>query len=160
VYITHDEYTAFFEPVEEKVFDFLSFEADRYIDKMTTGIDGIKKLKAAFPTKEEDAKAVKHCAAEVINLLHQPREAERSAFLSRGYEETENGLQGKVISSVSSGTESVSYALNASKTAIDQAVFDVSAKTKLINSTIKEYLSGIADANGVNLLYMGVYPCV
>ena len=78
----------------------------------------------------------------------------------RGYIQTENGLQGKVVTSVSAGNESISYSATAPKTTVDTAVTDPAAKDRLVFSTIREYLSGVNDSNGVNLLYMGVYPHV
>ena len=43
---------------------------------------------------------------------------------------------------------------------ISKALVDFAVKEKLFRDTIREYLSGVSDANGVNLLYMGVYPYV
>lgn len=160
MYISYDEYTALYEAVDELTFNRLVYDAGRYIDRLTTGIDGVKKLKTAFPTDEYSAEAVKRCAGCVVNLLQQIQEAEKAASLGRGYTQTENGLQGKVITSVSAGNESVSYSAAGMKTAVDSAVTDRAARERLINDTIREYLSGVTDANGVNLLYMGVYPCV
>ena len=68
-------------------------------------------------------------------------------------------MHGKVVSSVSAGNESISYSVG-SDTAINLAVKDLEARKKLIYATIREHLSGAKDANGVNLLYMGVYPRV
>lgn len=160
MYITYSEYTALYDLIEEKVFNRLAFDACRSLDRLTTGADGVKKLKAAFPADEEDATAVKHCAAHIVNLLSQIQEAEKTASLGRGYTETANGLQGKVISSISAGNESVSFSTGGGKTSVDAAVSDPAAKNKLIAGIVRDYLSGVTDANGVNLLYMGVYPRV
>lgn len=159
MYINYDEYTALYDGIEEKVFNRLAFDACRVLDIQTTGIDNVKKLKVAFPADEDDALAVKHCAAKLVNLLHQIQEAETASNQSKGYVATANGLQGKVISSVTAGNESISYASgSASKTAIDNAVLDKAERDKLLSETVREYLSGVTDANGVNLLYMGRYP--
>lgn len=160
MYITYSEYTALYDPIEEKVFYRLAFDACRSIDRLTTGADGVKKLKVAFPQDEENATAVKHCAAQIVNLLFQIQEAEATASLGRGYTETANGLQGKVVSSISAGNESILFSAGNGKTSVDTAVSDPAAKNKLIAGTIRGYLSGVTDANGVNLLYMGVYPRV
>lgn len=159
MYIKNNDYTALYEPMEEKVFERLAYDACRHMDRLTTGVDGVKKLRVAFPAEEDAATAVKHCAARIINLLHQIQEAEQSAALARGYAQTANGLQGKVIASVSAGNESVSFAAGSTqKTAVDLAVSDVAAKRRMIADIVREHLSGVADANGVSLLYMGVYP--
>lgn len=160
MYISYDEYTALYDTIEVKVFNRLAYDACRYLDRHTTGVDGVKKLKVAFPADEESAAAVKHCAAHIVNILAQIQEAENAASAGRGYTKTDNGLQGKVISSVSAGNESISFSTGAAKTAVDLAVTDIAQRNKLIYATICDDLSGIADANGVNLLYMGVYPRV
>ena len=160
MYITYSEHTDLYDPLDEKLFNRLAFDACRYIDRYTTGVDGVKKLKTAFPTDEDFAIAVRHCAAKLVNLLLQIQEAENSASVGRGYTQTENGLQGKVVSSVSAGNESVSFSTGSQATAIDTAISDLPARDNLISRTIREYLSGVTDANGVNLLFMGVYPNV
>lgn len=161
MYITFDEYTALYPPVEEIVFNRLSYDACHRIDQHTAGIDGVKKLKTAFPTDEDSAQAVKRCAAKIIYTLLQIHEAEVSASMGRGYTQTENGLQGKIVSSVSAGNESISFSsANEGASVIDKSVSDLSVREKLIRNIVREYLSGVQDANGVNLLYMGVYPRV
>lgn len=160
MYITYDEYSKLYDPMEEKVFNRLCYDACRVMDIHTTGIDGIKKLKKFFPDEEDAVMAVQHCAAKLTNILHQIQEAEVAAVLARGLEETDHGLRGKVVSSVSAGNESISYASggNSSATAIDAAIKDKATRDKLLADTVWEYLRGIQDANGVNLLYMGKYP--
>lgn len=159
MYITYEEYTELYEPVEERVFDLLVFDACRVMDLHTTGIDNIKKLKQFPPTDKYNAMAVKHCAAKIINLLIQIREAEIAAAMGRGYTETEQGLQRRIISRVEAGNEAISYSeTKLSNTTIDAAVADKTVKAKLLADTVWDYLRGVEDANGVNLLYMGMYP--
>lgn len=158
MYISYEEYTALYGDIAEKTFDRLSFEACRHLDRLTTGVDGVKKLKVAFPSDEDDAAAVACCAASVVNILAQIHEAEQSASLGRGYDNTPNGLQGKIISAVSAGGESITYSTGGAKTAVDAAISDIAARNRLIASTVRNALSGICDANGVCLLYMGAYP--
>lgn len=159
MYITYDEYTNLFDPIDERLFNRLAFDACRYVDIHTTGIDNVKKLKRFFPTDEDDIQAVKHCAAKVVNFLAQVQEAESAIAQGRGYTETANGLQRKIISRVEAGNEAISYMeSNAGSTVIDKAAADKTIKDKLVADTILEGLSGVADANGVNLLYMGAYP--
>lgn len=159
MYITSVEYGELYSPMDEQMFRRLSIDACRVMDLHTTGIDNVKKLQKFFPTDEYDAEAVRHCAAKIINLLHQIHKAELSAMEVNGYESTAQGMRGKVISSVTAGNESISYAaVNASATAIDAAVKDKTARDKLLAETVWDYLRGVSDANGVNLLYMGKYP--
>ena len=159
MYITLAEYTELYSTMDEALFNRLSFDACRVMDLHTTGIDNVKKLQKFFPTDEYDTEAVRHCAAKIINLLHQINKAELSAMEVNGYESTAQGMRGKVISSVTAGNESISYAaVNSSATAIDAAVKDQTATDKLLAETVWNYLRGVSDANGVNLLYMGKYP--
>ena len=158
MYITFEEYTALYGTVEESDFNRISYDACRHIDRLTTGIDGVKKLKTAFPTDEDAAEAVKRCTAAVINFLIQLDALEKTASSVRGYTETANGMQGKVVSSVSSGNESVSFSAGDTKTLADVSASDISTRNQAISNIVYEHLSGIADSNGVNLLSMGQYP--
>lgn len=159
MYITFEQYGTLYDQIEEKLFNRLEFDAARMIDNHTTGVDGIKKLRFAFPTEKDAVAAVMHCAGNVVNLLCQIHEAETAAAMGRGYTETEQGLQRKIISRVESGSEAISYSeTKLSNSSIDAAAADKSVRDKMIYATIREYLSGVTDANGVNLLYMGPYP--
>lgn len=162
MYITFDDYIEMYEPMDEPLFCRLVFDACRLMDKYTTGIDNIKKLKRFFPTDEDDVQAVKHCAANIVNILYQIHQAETVAAESRGYESTSMGIRGKVISSVTAGNESISYSTggNAFGTVIDSAAKDKTVRQNLLSDTVREHLSGVQDANGVNLLFMGRYPSV
>lgn len=161
MYITFDEYLQLYDPMEKQVFNRLAFDACRVMDIHTTGPDNVKKLKHFFPTDEDSVAAVKHCAAKIMNLLYQIHEAENAAAMGRGYTETEQGLQRRIISRVEAGNEAISYSeIKLSNTTIDAAVSDKAVRDKLLADTVREYLSGVTDANGVNLLYMGRYPRV
>lgn len=159
-YIDLEYYTSLYGEIFIKDFERLSWDACRKLDAETTGIDGVKKLKVAFPTDEDDAEAVKRCACALVNTMAEIEKAEKSAAAARGYEETEGGMRGKVISSMSAANESISYATSAinSATAIDKAVSNMADRNALFSSIIRDYLSGVTDANGVCLLYMGPYP--
>lgn len=160
MYITYEEYLKWFDPIDRTIFNRLAFEACRVMDKYTTGLDGVRKLRDHFPTDEADAETVKFTAAQLVDFLYQCFDAEQIAATGRGYTETESGIRGKVISSVSAGNESISYATTATATttAVDEAVKDKSTKDKILFQTVRDGLTGVADCNGVNLLYMGVYP--
>lgn len=159
-YITFGEYTEMYDQIDERLFNRLSFDACRVMDIHTTGIDNVKKLNKYFPTDEDDAAAVRQCAAKLIYTLHQIHQVEAVALEGRGYEATEQGMRGKIISSISAGNESISYATggNSTATAYDAAAKDKTVRDKMLAETVWEYLRGVSDANGVNLLYMGMYP--
>ena len=163
-YVNYEYYRSLYaeSEIEETVFNRLSYDACRRIDRITTGVDEVKKLKVAFPTDEDDAEAVKRCACKIIDIMINIQEAEKRVNTSKGYTTRNDGtLQGKVITSVSSGNESITYSSNGSGTTlIDKVLSDKNAQEKLYRDTIVEYLSGVGDANGVNLLYMGPYPYI
>lgn len=158
-YIDIAYYSGLHGAISETDFNRLSWDAARKLDYYTTGVDNVRKLSVAFPTDEYAAESVRRCCAKLVNLMHQIDQATNAATQAKGYVETENGLRGKVISSVSAGNESISYAVNhQTATEIDKAVSDPAARERLFASTIESYLSGVSDANGVGLLYMGKYP--
>lgn len=161
MYINFNEYVELYGAIERNLFNRLAYDASKYVDRYTTGVDGVKKLKTYWPVDVDTVEAVKRCAAEIVFVLLQIHEAEQTASIGRGYTQSENGLHGKVVSSVSAGNESVSYTVASTQaTAIDQAISNTSDRDKLIRGVVCKHLSGETDANGVNLLYMGVYPCV
>lgn len=156
-YVTFENYNGLYpDNATETEFNNLEWEARRIIDAHTTGIDNVRKLRVAFPTDEQDAETVKRCMCKLIKLLHDIETAEKSrGLVKRGDGTVTSG----VVSSVSSGAESISYAADGG-TALDAAVGNISARNKLLSQTVREMLSGTLDANGVNLLYMGRYPYV
>lgn len=160
MYITFDDYKQLYDPMEERVFNLLAYDACRMMDIHTTGIDNVKKLKLYFPTDEDAVQAVKRCAAKLVHFLNQIREVETSVNLGKGYEVTEQGVRGKVITYVTAGNESISYSAGggADLTAAESAAKDKSVKDKLVAGIILECLSGVEDTNGINLLFMGRYP--
>lgn len=158
-YIDIAYYTDLHGKIDTVDFDRLSWDACRKLDHYTTGVDNVRKLSVAFPTEEYAAESVRRCCAKLLNLMHQIEQAEKTARQAKGYTETENGLRGNVISSVSAGNESISYAVsNSTATEIDKAVSDPVYRNSLYAKTIEEYLSSVADANGVMLMFMGRYP--
>ena len=147
--------------VSETDFNRLSWDACKKIDAATTTVDGIKKLKIAFPTDEDDSEAVKRCLCELINILYKLEQAEERVNASQGFVQREDGtVSSKLVSSVSAGNESISYSTNniSAATLIDKALSDKTVQEQLYRDTIAKYLSGVTDKNGINLLYAGRYP--
>ena len=161
-YIDYEYYSSLYgeKAIPEADFKRLLWDAERETDKATSGVDGVRKLHVAFPTNDYDAEAVKRCICSLLEFLNQIETAERNASSLAQYTEREDGsLQGKVVSSVSAGNESISYAVGkSSETAISTAIKSVEDKEKVIYSFIAGRLTGIPDANGVNLLFNGIYP--
>ena len=164
MYIDYEYYKSLYgnKAISETDFKRLLWDAEREIDKATSGVDGVRKLQVAFPTSDYDVEAVKRCVVELVNFLYKLEEAENNANSVGQYTERADGsLQGKVVSSVSAGNESISYAVGKSAdTAISNAIKDLHSKDVAVYQFITSKLSGVSDANGVNLLYGGRYPYV
>lgn len=161
MYITFSDYYNLTDSklTDERLFDSLCFEACRVMDIHTTGIDNVKKLKRFFPTDEDNAEAVKRCAAKLVNTLYEIHEAEMAAAMSRNYTQTDQGLRRQIISRVEAGNEAITYSeTKTGNTMIDAAAADMTERKKLLAGIVWDYLRGVDDANGVNLLYMGMYP--
>ena len=163
MYVDYEFYKKLYgsDAVSESEFNRFSWDASKKIEHYTTGADGVKKLQVAFPT-DEGAESVKRCICALIDLMSKINKAEQNLHNATGFIQKEDGtVQGKVVTSVSAGNESISYSAKTSNTSpVDEAVSDRTKREQLFADTIREYLSGVLDANGVNLLYMGTYPYV
>ena len=161
-YVNYDYYKSLYgdKAITETDFNRLLWDAEREINKATSGVDNVQKLKVAFPTNEEDAEHIKRTVCDLVDFLNQIETAEHNANSVGQYTERADGsLQGKVVSSVSAGNESISYAVGKSAdTAISNAIKDLQSRDIAVYQFIASRLSGVSDANGVNLLYGGRYP--
>lgn len=157
-YVTYDYYKSIYgeDSMPETDFNRLSWEACRKVDALT-----LNKLKFAFPTDPGAIEAVRRCVCKLIEIAGQIEAANKRVSEGQGYITDESGaMRGKTISSVSSGSESVSYSAKAEQsTLIDAVLSDKAAQERLYRDTVREYLSLVPDSNGVNLLYSGIpYP--
>lgn len=159
VYVTYDYYKSIYgeDSMPETDFNRLSWEACRRVDTLT-----LNKLKFAFPTNEDDIEAVRRCVCKLIEIAGQIEAANKRVSEGQGYITDESGeTHGKIVSSVTSGSESRTYTAKAesSSTLIDAVLSDKAAQERLYRDTVREYLSLVPDSNGVNLLYAGIpYP--
>ena len=162
MYVDYEFYKKLYgsDAVSESEFNRFSWDASKKIEHYTIGADGINKLKVAYPTDEEGQESVKRCVCALIDLMSNIKQAEHNLRSVTGFIQKEDGtVQGKVVTSVSAGNESISYSAKTNNTSpVDEAVSDRKTREQLFADTIREYLSGVTDANGVNLLYMGTYP--
>ena len=161
-YVNYEYYSSLYgnKAIPEADFNRLLWDAEREIDKATSGVDGVRKLQVAFPTSNYDAEVVKRCIVELVNFLYKLEIAENSLNAISEYTERADGsLQGKVVTSVSAGNESISYAVGKSAdTAISNATKSLQDRDVTVYAFIASRLHGISDANGVNLLFGGRYP--
>lgn len=141
----------------------LSWEASALMDRLTSGVDGIKKL-TVYPPTGDDATSVKMCACNLVHLMHRIELLEQATEQASALVTDADGtVHGAVVSSKSAGNESISYATgtSASKgTTLSAAASDPLTRDKLLRDTATAYLSGVKDANGVGVLYGGAYPHV
>lgn len=154
-YVTYEYYKTIYgeSAIPETDFNRLEWEARRKIDSITGN-----KLKFAFPTDEEDAETVKRCLCKFIEIAKDIEDATKRVSEAQGYVTDEVGTHGKMISSVTSGSESVSYTAKSEtgSTVIDAVLSDKGMQDKLYYDTAKGYLYGIRDAKGTHLLYSGL----
>lgn len=133
-----------------------SKKAARLIDKLTTG-----KLHFAFPFDEQTANDVKDCECELAEFIYKVDRYNQVAMENMGtITQSDGTVRGKVLTSVSSGSESRGYSANsATDTDIAQAAKSEEKFNEKVNTTVSDYLSFKSDANGINLLYRGIpYP--
>ena len=108
------------------------------------------RLANGLPSAERSAIKVQKAVCALADLLYQiNKEMQSQATVT-----DENGNTHKVVSSITSGSESISYSTSAN-TEISKAVADTVFKEKLIINTVTPYLANICDDKGVNLLYAG-----
>lgn len=142
--------------LESADFAKYSKKAAKRIDNLTTG-----KLRFAFPFDEHAANAVKDCECELADFLFMLDRYTKAAMESVGtITQADGSVRGKVVKSVSSGSESISYsASEAANVELMEAAKDSKVAGNMIKRIVTENLSYMADANGVNLLYTGIpYP--
>lgn len=143
--ISYSDYAVLYgtNPAVESAFPRYSWDAERIVNDLTTGVDGVCKLKVAFPTDNYAVECVKRATAAVIDKMAQVDEMSRKL------------ASGGVVKSRSAGNESISYEISGE---ISSAAASQAEQTRLYSTVIEHYLRGVSDANGVNLLFRGMYP--
>ena len=138
-------------------------EYKRFGRRAERRIDGItgNKLQFAFPTNGRDVEAVKDCVCELADFLYHIDSYNNAAMESMGTVAQADGtVKGKVITSISSGSESVGYSVSGSaSTATMEAAKDKKVADAMVYGMVRDGLGGVSDSNGINLLYAGIpYP--
>lgn len=160
-YVTLEDYQQFYnDSIEGVDFNRFVISASQYADTLTTGIDGVRKLKIAFPTDSDDNEMVKAAICDVIHLMFEVFNLEKMVTSAQGTILREDGtVVGKTIASISSGSESISYSIQSNgQTMASMIVGDAKAQERAYNSLLTGGFRNVRDANGVNLLYVGIYP--
>ena len=141
MYLTFDEYCYF---TDGGTIDFAAFvlyeaEAEAQINWYTFN---------RIQNWEIYPESVKKCMCKLIELAHIASE------LYAGVDSSSDG-SGKTIASQSNDGVSISYNVISASEAF--ASLTSKGKGNIIESTIRQYLNGLKDEKGRNVLYRGVY---
>ena len=128
--------------------------AAKWLERASDYVDAITfhRTESAFPEVEAHAVKVKKavCAiAEALYLIDVQRIATQA-------QADESGMIHAAIASMSSGRESISYVQSSNGSVYAKAANDRTERERLLGEIVVQYLAGIPDATGVNLLYAGV----
>lgn len=162
-YADYDFYTTsyFGSVVPEADFLRLAERASDFVDLMTSDrlVDGL-------PTNERSQKRIKKAVCSLAELMYQIELAEKNAInqASAGATDTNVGHKSTgVVTSVSSGSESISYAtpqqIGASAkewSAVYAAAGDVQKTNDLLLKTALPLLMGVRTDEGIPILYAGM----
>ena len=147
--------------VPETDFPRLAERASDFVDAMT-----FDKLVDGLPTNERSQKRIKKAVCSLAELMYQIELAEKNAInqASANLTDTNVGnISTGVVTSVSSGSESISYATpqqigSSAKewSAVYSAAGDVQKTNDLFLKTALPLLMGVRTDDGIPVLYAGV----
>lgn len=134
--------------------DFLKYaeRASDRIDKIT-----FDRLATGLPENERAQTKIKKAVCAVADALYQIDQIKKASMETVGTVTREDGtVTGKMVSSISSGSESISYATGSSgsmsESIYGQAALDKKVENVLLYQIAAEYLSNVGDKKGTNLL--------
>lgn len=152
-YTTYEFYTTTYHgtAIASTEFERLESRACDKLDTMT-----FDRLVPGLPTDTRAATKVQKAVCAVADKLNEIEQAEKTAQAG-GFTTDESGnLVGKIATSKSSGSESISFSATSTvKSAVLNAVGDTQAQNRLCYDTAREYLTGVLNDDGVPLLYVG-----
>ena len=162
-YADYEFYTTsyFWSVVPETEFPRLAERASDFVDTMT-----FDRLVDGLPENERSQKRIKKAVCSLAELMYQIELAEKNAIsqASAGTTDTNVGHKSTgIVTSVSSGSESISYAtpqqIGASAkewSAVYTAAGDVQKTNDLLLKTALPLLMGVRTDDGIPVLYAGV----
>lgn len=145
-------------PAED--FDRIADRASDFLDVIT-----FDRLADGLPSDERAATKVQKAVCAICDKLYQLELSEKQALSAAGGASSggTGGVASGVITSRSSGSESISYAspseiANGAKawSALYQASGDAQETNKLLTDAAMPYLTGVRNDDGVPLLYAGM----
>ena len=162
-YADYEFYTTsyFGSVVPETDFPRLAERASDFVDMMT-----FDRLVDGLPTNERSQKRIKKAVCSLAELMYQIELAEKNAINQASANVTDANTGGKstgIVTSVSSGSESISYAtpqqIGASAkewSAVYAAAGDVQKTNDLLLKAALPLLMGVRTDDGIPVLYAGV----
>ena len=162
-YADYDFYTESYygNVVPEADFDRLAARASDFIDTLTFDnlVDGL-------PADKRSQKRIKKAVCSLAELMYQIELAEKNAINQASANVTDTNVGGKstgIVTSVSSGSESISYATPQQKasgakewSAVYAAAGDIQKTNDLLYKTALPLLMGVRTDDGIPVLYAGV----
>nr|DAE51039.1 MAG TPA: Head Tail Connector Protein [Caudoviricetes sp.] len=147
--------------VPESDFMRMSERASDFIDSLT-----FDRLADGLPSDDRQQKRIKKAVCSLAELMYQIELAEKNAINQASASATDTNAGGKstgIVTSVSSGSESISYATpqqigSSAKewSAVYAAAGDVQKTNDLLLKTALPLLMGVRTDDGIPVLYAGV----
>lgn len=162
-YADYEFYTTSFlgSVVPETDFPRLAERASNFVDTMT-----FDRLVDGLPTNERSQKRIKKAVCSLAELMYQIELAEKNAITQASANVTDTNvgnISTGIVTSISSGSESISYATPQQKasgakewSAVYAAAGDVQKTNDLLLKTALPLLIGIRTDDGIPILYAGV----
>lgn len=162
VYVDYKFYTeSFGNVVPETDFPRLAEKASDFIDTMT-----FNRLVDGLPTNERSQKRIKKTVCSLAELMYQIELAEKNAINQASANVTDinvGNISTGIVTSVSSGSESISYATPQQKasgakewSAVYATAGDVQKTNDLLLKTALSLLMGVRTDDGIPILYAGL----
>lgn len=134
----------------------------KYAERASDRIDMITfdRLADGLPDDERSQTKIKKAVCALADAIYQIDQVKKASMETVGTVVREDGtVTGKAVSSVSSGSESISFATGSSggtESIYGQAAVDKKVESVLMYQVVTEYLSGVTDSKGIFLLYAGM----
>nr|DAH15536.1 MAG TPA: Head Tail Connector Protein [Caudoviricetes sp.] len=134
----------------------------RYAERASDRIDILTfdRLADGLPESERAQKKIKKAVCELADVLFQIDTVKRAAMETVGTVKKEDGtVINKAVSSISSGSESISYVtgtIGTNSSVYGQAAMDKKVENVLVTQIIFENLQGVMTDDDVPVLYAGV----
>lgn len=134
----------------------------KYTDRASDHINMITfdRLVDGLPDDERSQTKIKKAVCALADAIYEIDQIKKASMETVGTVTREDGtVVNKAVSSVSSGSESISYVTGTSGSNADiysQAAMDKKVENVLLRQIATDYLAGVVDKKGVCLLYAGI----